>query len=108
MLRSQGFSADEVGEESLDLGPFTVGALPVRHEPILAAEIPTVLAFLVNDRFLNPGDSFDERLHQFSELRRWRCHDGAVPHRDRRLRVRQGDASTKSSLFTTATPATGS
>lgn len=68
MLRSQGFTVSEVAEEGLDLGAFTVRALPVRHEPILAEEIPTVLAFLVNDRFLNPGDSFDERLHRYSGI----------------------------------------
>ena len=67
-LRSQGFTVSEVGEEGLDLGPFTVRALPVRHEPILAEEIPAVLAFVVNDRLLNPGDSFDERLHQFAGI----------------------------------------
>lgn len=67
-LRSQGFTVSEVREERLDLGPFAVRALPVRHEPILAQEIPTILAFVVNDRFLNPGDSFDERLRQFSGI----------------------------------------
>ena len=32
------------------------------HQPILAATIPPNTAYLVNDRVLNPGDSFDTSL----------------------------------------------
>lgn len=67
-LNGTGIAAHVVADDVLHLGPFTVRAMPVRHEPILSEEIPTVEAFIVNDRFLNPGDSFDEALHQFADI----------------------------------------
>lgn len=65
-LQVAGFAAEAVSEGNIDLGPFAMRALPVRHEPILADERPIVWAFVVNENFLNPGDSFDAALHQFA------------------------------------------
>lgn len=47
-------------------GAFRIEAQPVKHQPILSDETPQVTAFLVNDVFLNPGDSFDPRLNRFA------------------------------------------
>ena len=67
-LERHGLCADLLFEGELELGPFRLMALSVRHEPILADEIPEVTAVVVNDRFLNPADSFDERLHEFAGI----------------------------------------
>jgi L-ascorbate metabolism protein UlaG (beta-lactamase superfamily) len=36
----------------------TITALPVAHEKILSATLPQNTAYVINDKFLNPGDSF--------------------------------------------------
>lgn len=40
-------------------------ALPVTHEPILSDSLPRCTAFLVNERVLNPSDSFQSSLFAF-------------------------------------------
>lgn len=67
-LRQAGFEAQTFTPGVKQLGALQVRAISVRHEPILAQEYPATCAFVVNDRFLNPGDSFDERLHRFAGI----------------------------------------
>lgn len=67
-LREAGLNAEVFESGKRELGPFAVEALKVRHEPILADEIPEIAAFVVNDRFLNPGDSFDKALHRLAGI----------------------------------------
>lgn len=61
-LREKGIEATVHEEGTRQAGPFTLRAIPARHEPILADELPKNTAFLVNERVLNPGDSFDPAL----------------------------------------------
>ncbi|GAC1391886.1 MAG: hypothetical protein NVS4B11_17180 [Ktedonobacteraceae bacterium] len=37
---------------------FTIRALPAAHEEILSSTLPQNTAYVINDTFLNPGDSF--------------------------------------------------
>jgi len=46
---------DEGSYQSKD---FTVRAVPANHEKILAPTLPQNTAYIINDSFLNPGDSF--------------------------------------------------
>jgi L-ascorbate metabolism protein UlaG (beta-lactamase superfamily) len=61
-LRKKGVSAVVHEEGMRQAGSFTLRAIPAKHEPILAEELPKNTAFLVNERVLNPGDSFDPAL----------------------------------------------
>jgi L-ascorbate metabolism protein UlaG (beta-lactamase superfamily) len=47
-------------------GPFTIRSIPVKHEAILANNLPSAVAVLINDRLLHCGDSFDDALLQFA------------------------------------------
>ena len=67
-LAGDGFTVSAFDEGERAFGPFTVRAVPVAHEPVLAEEVPQVTAFLVNERLLNPADSFDARLHRFAGI----------------------------------------
>jgi L-ascorbate metabolism protein UlaG (beta-lactamase superfamily) len=46
-------------------GAFTLRVVRSPHAPILGSIPPENTAYLVNDRLLNPGDSFDGRLAEF-------------------------------------------
>lgn len=48
------------GEEQF--GAFKLRAIPAQHEPILSGELPHNTAFVVNQRVLLPGDSFQANL----------------------------------------------
>lgn len=61
-LRAAGVEATVPGEGTLSIGAFTLRLTLVPHAAILGADAPGNLAYLVNDRLLNPGDSFDARL----------------------------------------------
>lgn len=41
---------------------FTIRALPAEHEKILSPTLPQNTAYVINDTFLNPGDSFASHL----------------------------------------------
>ena len=49
----------------LTLGNFHLHIVDVTHEPLLADSLPTVLAFLINGKLLNPADSLSPNLLQF-------------------------------------------
>ncbi|CAA9492581.1 MAG: hypothetical protein AVDCRST_MAG91-619 [uncultured Sphingomonadaceae bacterium] len=67
-LGGDGFEVSVFDEGERAFGAFNLRALPVDHEPVLAEEVPQVTAFIVNDRLLNPGDSFDARMHAFAGI----------------------------------------
>ncbi len=64
-LQAQNIPVTIMEEGSQQFGGFTLQAIPTKHEPILAEELPPVTAFLVNNRVLNPGDSFQPSLFGF-------------------------------------------
>jgi L-ascorbate metabolism protein UlaG (beta-lactamase superfamily) len=61
VLRPEGIEVELHEEGTLEAGPFTLKALETAHQPILVPGPPHT-SYLVNDRVLNPGDSFDPAL----------------------------------------------
>lgn len=47
------------------VGNFSLEALSAEHAPILNAETPRNIAYVVNNRLLHPGDSFDHSLDAY-------------------------------------------
>ena len=64
-LRAAGVEAIVPEEGRLSIGAFSLSLSLVPHASILGADPPGNLAYLVNDRLLNVGDSFDARLYQY-------------------------------------------
>jgi L-ascorbate metabolism protein UlaG (beta-lactamase superfamily) len=61
-LQKEGIEVKLHEEGTMTAGAFTLKALAAAHQPILAPTTPPNTAYLVNDRVLNPGDSFDMSL----------------------------------------------
>ena len=61
VLRPEGIAVELHEEGTLQAGPFTLKALETAHQPILIPG-PVHTSYLINDRVLNPGDSFDPKL----------------------------------------------
>lgn len=64
-LTESGLRITTISDAEFSVGAFRLKPVPVKHAPILSDQIPMVTAYLVNDQFLNPGDSFDRALDQF-------------------------------------------
>jgi L-ascorbate metabolism protein UlaG (beta-lactamase superfamily) len=64
-LRSAGLEPMLVKPGELSLGAFRLQLSDAPHAPILGAAVPRNLAYLVNDRLLNVGDSFDPALERY-------------------------------------------
>jgi len=58
----EGIAATILEEGNYQTKNFTIRALPAAHEKILSATLPQNTAYIINDTFLNPGDSFDALL----------------------------------------------
>ena len=61
-LRDQEIDATTIEEGTHSAGAFILRAIPTGHEAILADTLPRHTAFLVNERVLNVGDSFQDPL----------------------------------------------
>jgi L-ascorbate metabolism protein UlaG (beta-lactamase superfamily) len=61
VLRPEGIEVELHEEGTLQTGPFTLKALETAHQPILVPGPPHT-SYLITDRVLNPGDSFDPKL----------------------------------------------
>jgi L-ascorbate metabolism protein UlaG (beta-lactamase superfamily) len=57
-LTKQGIEAIVLDEGSYQSKDFTIRTVPANHEKILASTLPQNTAYIINDSFLNPGDSF--------------------------------------------------
>lgn len=64
-LRREAVEVTVLEEGMQQAGAFTLWAIPAQHEPILSDSLPHNTAFLVNERVLNPGDSFQPSLFAF-------------------------------------------
>jgi L-ascorbate metabolism protein UlaG (beta-lactamase superfamily) len=64
-LREAGLDPIVAREGKASIGAFDLTLMAVPHAAILGAPSPQNLAYLVNDRLLNVGDSFDRRLEDF-------------------------------------------
>ncbi len=62
LLSKEGIGILESENQEWKIGNFTIKAVAAKHEDVLRA-IPENTAYLVNDIFLHPGDSLDERLY---------------------------------------------
>jgi L-ascorbate metabolism protein UlaG (beta-lactamase superfamily) len=67
-LRSVGVEAIVAEEGTRTYGAFKLQMIRSPHAPILGSIPPENTAYLVNDRLLNPGDSFDARLAEFRDV----------------------------------------
>ncbi|MBC6609768.1 MBL fold metallo-hydrolase [Hymenobacter sp. BT507] len=67
-LKPQGLPVQVVEEGLLTVGAFWLEAVPVPHEPILDSELPQMLAFFINDKVLNPADSFSPILQRYKRV----------------------------------------
>ena len=54
----EGIEAMVLDEGSYQSKDCTIRAVPANHEKILAPRMPQNTAYIINDSFLNPGDSF--------------------------------------------------
>ena len=54
----EGIEAMVLEEGSYQSKDFTIRAVPATHEKILAPTLPQNTAYIINESFLNPGDSF--------------------------------------------------
>jgi L-ascorbate metabolism protein UlaG (beta-lactamase superfamily) len=57
-LREHGLKVELFEEGTRHIGGFRVDAYEARHANIVAAEIPPNTAYIINERLLNPGDSY--------------------------------------------------
>jgi L-ascorbate metabolism protein UlaG (beta-lactamase superfamily) len=60
------FSLIKIGKDSI--GPFQMEFFQVEHEPILDSPLPQMTAFTVDEKVLNPADSFTEKLASFKGI----------------------------------------
>ncbi len=56
----------KIGRSSF--GTFALQAIAAPHAALLGSAGPENIGYLVNDRLLNPGDSFDAALEEFREV----------------------------------------
>ena len=57
-LQPKGLTVELFEEGSRQIGGFRVDAFEARHEKIVNAKIPPNIAYIVDQRLLNPGDSY--------------------------------------------------
>ena len=57
-LQAKGLKVELFEEGSRQIGGFKIDAYEARHEKIVAAQIPPNTAYVIDDRLLNPGDSY--------------------------------------------------
>ncbi len=64
-LAEAGVEATVPNDGKMSIGVFGLHVTTVPHAAILGSAAPRNMAYLVNDRLLNPGDSFDSRLEEY-------------------------------------------
>jgi L-ascorbate metabolism protein UlaG (beta-lactamase superfamily) len=64
-LSRQGISAEVFETGRRTAGKFDLEAVSAEHAPILNAETPRNIAYVVSGRLLHPGDSFDHSLDTY-------------------------------------------
>ncbi len=65
-LETEGLHPTVVEDGTHVAGPFTVRAVSASHEAILSESLPLNTAYIVNERVLNPGDSFSPTLIDYA------------------------------------------
>ncbi len=59
-LAKENLQATVLEDGSHQTKNYTIRAIPAKHESILAPTLPQNTAYVLNDSFLNPGDSFSD------------------------------------------------
>ncbi len=67
-LSPHGISADVFETGRRTIGRFDLEAVGAEHAPILNAETPRNIAYVVGGRLLHPGDSFDHSLDAYRAI----------------------------------------
>lgn len=68
-LAKEGIEANVLEEGSQQTKNFTIRALSSDHAAILAPKLPQNTAYILNDTFLNPGDSFASFLNPLKGIK---------------------------------------
>ncbi len=68
-LAKEGIEANVLDEGTQHTKNFTIRALSSKHEAILAPTLPQNTAYILNDTFLNPGDSFASFLNPLKGIK---------------------------------------
>ncbi len=64
MLAEKDIEAKVFESGEMTISSFVIKAYDAKHEKILADELPQNTAYVVDDKILHPGDSYDERLYK--------------------------------------------
>jgi L-ascorbate metabolism protein UlaG (beta-lactamase superfamily) len=67
-LAEAGINAEVFETGRRTIGKFTLEAIGAEHAPILNAKTPQNIAYVVDGRFLHPGDSFDHSLDAYQGI----------------------------------------
>ncbi|MDQ3796518.1 MAG: hypothetical protein M3294_02820 [Pseudomonadota bacterium] len=67
-MQEEGIGVILLADSTPQQSKFTLQAIPAQHEPILSELLPLNTVFLVNERVLNPGDSFNQSLFAFKGI----------------------------------------
>ncbi len=64
-LRAEGLAVIILEDGEQLFGKLHLRAVPAKHQPILSESLPQNTAFIVNEKLLNGGDSFDASLEKY-------------------------------------------
>jgi L-ascorbate metabolism protein UlaG (beta-lactamase superfamily) len=67
-LEKAGIDAILLHEGAVNIGPFKIEAISVKHEPLLDAPTPEMTALVIDDCILHPVDSFEEKLLAYKNI----------------------------------------
>lgn len=67
-LKKSGISGTLLRESKVNIGPFNIEAINVKHEPLLDSPTPDMTALVIDGRVLHPVDSFEEKLLSYKNI----------------------------------------
>jgi len=67
LLEKDDIQVTAVDDGKYKIGNFEIEIIPAEHEKLLFS-VPQNTAYLINNKFLNPGDSLDKSLLQFKNI----------------------------------------
>jgi L-ascorbate metabolism protein UlaG (beta-lactamase superfamily) len=67
-ISKEGLTFNLMEQGTFTLGPFTLKAIPVQHEPLLDNPIPQMTGFIINDKVLHPVDSMETSLTEHTGI----------------------------------------
>lgn len=67
-LKKEGLQGTLLKEGKVNIGPFYIEAINVKHEPLLDSPVPEMTALIIDARVLHPADSFEEKLLSYKNI----------------------------------------